>query len=202
MIQVERLCKNFGDLAAVDDVLRRAGGLLEEIERDAAARERLADGRSVTAVELQSMLCERARAFVDAGGVDGLVPDAPAIVELWEDTLDKLDILFTRLAEVPKGDGRVAPKDTAELMSNFKRLAEKLEVLPRVKAKVKSGELGYTKAREIVKVATPATSLPGSGAHWARPSIAGTPLALIRWSASNSAVRWRQTRSSNSNWPI
>ena len=40
---------------------------------------------------------------------------------------------------------------------DFKRLAEKLEALPRVAAKVESGELGYTKAREIVKVADPAT---------------------------------------------
>ncbi|MEN8008407.1 MAG: HNH endonuclease [Candidatus Krumholzibacteriota bacterium] len=38
---------------------------------------------------------------------------------------------------------------------DFKRLAEKLEILPRVKEKVRSGELGYTKAREIVKVADP-----------------------------------------------
>lgn len=39
---------------------------------------------------------------------------------------------------------------------DFKRLAEKLESLPAVAAKVKTGELGYTKAREIVKVADPA----------------------------------------------
>lgn len=55
-----------------------------------AARARLANGRAVTAVELQSMYCERARAYVDAGGCDGLVPHAPAIVDLWEDTLAKL----------------------------------------------------------------------------------------------------------------
>ncbi len=42
---------------------------------------------------------------------------------------------------------------SATRTGDFKRLAEKLEALPRVKAKVKSGELGYTKAREIVKVA-------------------------------------------------
>lgn len=51
---------------------------------------RLVDGRRVTAVELQSMFCERARAHVDAGGCEGLVPEAPAIVTLWEDTLKKL----------------------------------------------------------------------------------------------------------------
>lgn len=54
------------------------------------ARARLTDGRDVTAVELQSMFCEHARAHVNAGDCDGLIPDATAIVDLWEDTLDKL----------------------------------------------------------------------------------------------------------------
>jgi hypothetical protein len=40
---------------------------------------------------------------------------------------------------------------------DFIQLARKLEKLPRVKAAVASGSLGYTKAREIVQVATPAT---------------------------------------------
>lgn len=40
---------------------------------------------------------------------------------------------------------------------DFKRLAEKLETLPEVREKIASGELGYTKAREIVKVADPST---------------------------------------------
>jgi len=40
---------------------------------------------------------------------------------------------------------------------DFKRLAEKLGALPKVKAQVASGRLGYTKAREIVKVAAPET---------------------------------------------
>jgi hypothetical protein len=40
---------------------------------------------------------------------------------------------------------------------DFMRLAEKLETLPAVKAAVASGRLGYTKAREIVAVADPAT---------------------------------------------
>lgn len=40
---------------------------------------------------------------------------------------------------------------------DFKRLSEKLTYLPKVTAKVASGELGYTKAREIVKVAAPET---------------------------------------------
>jgi len=40
---------------------------------------------------------------------------------------------------------------------DFMRLARKLEELPAVKESVTSGELGYTKAREIIKVATPTT---------------------------------------------
>jgi proteasome accessory factor A len=72
-----------------------------------AARARLADGRAVTAVELQSMFCERARAYVEAGGCDGLVPGAARMVELWQDTLAKLaardlDALAPRLDWVLK----------------------------------------------------------------------------------------------------
>ncbi len=40
---------------------------------------------------------------------------------------------------------------------DFIRLARKLEELPAVKESVTSGELGYTKTREIIKVATPKT---------------------------------------------
>ncbi len=40
---------------------------------------------------------------------------------------------------------------------DFLQLARKLEALPRVRAAVADGSLGYTKAREIVSVATPAT---------------------------------------------
>ena len=40
---------------------------------------------------------------------------------------------------------------------DFVRLARKLENLPRVRDAVASGNLGYTKAREIVGVATPET---------------------------------------------
>ena len=38
---------------------------------------------------------------------------------------------------------------------DFVQLARKLEQLPEVKEAIASGELGYTKAREIVKVASP-----------------------------------------------
>jgi len=40
---------------------------------------------------------------------------------------------------------------------DFIRLAQKLDQLPAVKAQVASGELGYTKARELIKVASPQT---------------------------------------------
>jgi hypothetical protein len=40
---------------------------------------------------------------------------------------------------------------------DFIQLVRRLDKLPRVKAAVASGALGYTKAREIVQVATPAT---------------------------------------------
>jgi len=40
---------------------------------------------------------------------------------------------------------------------DFVRLAQKLESLPAVKAAVVKGDLGYTKAREVIKVVTPAT---------------------------------------------
>jgi hypothetical protein len=40
---------------------------------------------------------------------------------------------------------------------DFLQLARKLEALPRVRAALADGSLGYTKAREIVTVATPAT---------------------------------------------
>ncbi len=42
--------------------------------------------------------------------------------EFNRDTLDKLDILFTRLASVPLEDGRVLPKDPAELEEVFEKL--------------------------------------------------------------------------------
>jgi proteasome accessory factor A len=54
------------------------------------ARVPTCDGRSLTAVELQLLFLERARAFVERGGCDGIVPRAGEIVALWEDTLAKL----------------------------------------------------------------------------------------------------------------
>ncbi len=47
-----------------------------------------------------------------------------------QDTLDKLDILFTRLAEEPMEDGRVMPRDADDLMTTFKRLSAITELPP------------------------------------------------------------------------
>jgi len=47
-----------------------------------------------------------------------------------QDTLDKLDILFTRLAEEPMENGQVAPKDSADLLASFKCLAEITDLPP------------------------------------------------------------------------
>jgi hypothetical protein len=47
-----------------------------------------------------------------------------------QDTLDKLDILFTRLAETPSANGRLAAKESAELLESFKRLSEFTELPP------------------------------------------------------------------------
>jgi len=46
------------------------------------------------------------------------------------DTLDKLDILFTRLAETPLENGRVAPRDSDDLLLIFRRLGEFTELPP------------------------------------------------------------------------
>ena len=43
--------------------------------------------------------------------------------ELGPDTLDKLDLLLTRIAENPTAEGRVSVRSTTELKSNFERLA-------------------------------------------------------------------------------
>ena len=40
-----------------------------------------------------------------------------------QDTLDKLDILFTRLGEIPADGGRVAPRDPTDALLNFERLS-------------------------------------------------------------------------------
>jgi hypothetical protein len=47
-----------------------------------------------------------------------------------QDTLDKLDILFTRLAETQGEDRRAAPKDPADLLSSFKSLSQMTDLPP------------------------------------------------------------------------
>lgn len=52
---------------------------------------RLACGRRITAVEHQWRFHELARKFVEEGGCEGLVPGASGIVQLWGETLTKLE---------------------------------------------------------------------------------------------------------------
>jgi hypothetical protein len=54
------------------------------------ARAAMVTGPAVTALELQLRFLDRAKTFVAAGGCDGIVPRATDIVQLWEDTLHKL----------------------------------------------------------------------------------------------------------------
>ena len=54
------------------------------------SRASLADGTDTTAVELQARFVAAARAFVDSGGCEGIVPRATEIVALWEKVVDRL----------------------------------------------------------------------------------------------------------------
>jgi proteasome accessory factor A len=55
---------------------------------DLGARARLANGKAVTAVELQRMFFERAEAFAQTKTCsERVVPGAAAVVALWDDTL-------------------------------------------------------------------------------------------------------------------
>lgn len=51
----------------------------------------LANGRAVTALELQCAFLDQAKRFANTAGFEEYVPDAAAILELWEDTLAKLN---------------------------------------------------------------------------------------------------------------
>jgi proteasome accessory factor A len=51
----------------------------------------LLSGQRLSAVELQLKFLEQARAFEAAHGFEGIVEEAPQIIELWEDTLLKLE---------------------------------------------------------------------------------------------------------------
>jgi len=54
------------------------------------AAARLADGRSIRAIEHQRLFLAEVKAFVERGDA-GCVPDATTIVATWEDTLDRLE---------------------------------------------------------------------------------------------------------------
>lgn len=56
-----------------------------------AATARMASGRVRSALELQFEFLERAERFVAQGGCEGVVPEARAIVDLWADTLVRLE---------------------------------------------------------------------------------------------------------------
>jgi hypothetical protein len=47
-----------------------------------------------------------------------------------QDTLDKLDILFTRLAEAPSTEGRPSPKEAGDLLTNFRQLSQFTDLPP------------------------------------------------------------------------
>lgn len=71
------------------------------------ARARLADGRLVTAIELQRLFLEEAEQFVASGECEETVPRAGEIFALWADTLERLehsdwDVLSGRLDWVLK----------------------------------------------------------------------------------------------------
>jgi len=51
---------------------------------------RLVSGRRVTAVEHQLLLLEEARRFEARGGFQGIVPRAGEVLDLWQDTLERL----------------------------------------------------------------------------------------------------------------
>jgi proteasome accessory factor A len=51
----------------------------------------MVSGRRWTAVELQLAIYEHARAFVDEGGCEIAVPQARVILDLWAETLDRLN---------------------------------------------------------------------------------------------------------------
>ena len=64
-----------------------------------------------------------------------------------------LDLGFANMAAYATEELKFSKTRT----NDFLRLTAKLEELPRVRASLASGDLGYTKAVEVVKVATPKT---------------------------------------------
>jgi proteasome accessory factor A len=72
----------------LEDALAAVGAYSRDPTLKAQAR--LATGAEVTAVELQFVFLEEARRFAAEGGFEGYVPRASEILDLWEDTLERL----------------------------------------------------------------------------------------------------------------
>ena len=72
----------------LDDPLAARGEFSRDPPR--GRRARLAAGGEATAVEMQFLFLEEARRFAAEGGFEGFVPRAPEILDLWEDTLRRL----------------------------------------------------------------------------------------------------------------
>jgi len=84
MIEAEQVSPDFILDDPVDTVVRWSH------DPTLQTKARLTNGREVTAVELQMLFLEEAKAFVANGGCDAIVPRAEEILALWEDTLLKL----------------------------------------------------------------------------------------------------------------
>jgi proteasome accessory factor A len=96
MIEAERV----NPLLALEDPVRA----LHKWSHDPTLKtvQPLCSGEEVTAVELQRRFLDDASRFVASGACEGIVPHASEIVDLWADTLDKLetmdmDVLSRRL---------------------------------------------------------------------------------------------------------
>jgi hypothetical protein len=89
MIEAERVDMDL-DLLLEDPVDAVHGWSHDRTLRTTA---RTLSGAELTAIELQQRIAAEARRFVEAGGCDGLVPQAREIVDVWEDTLAKLETL-------------------------------------------------------------------------------------------------------------
>jgi len=85
LIEAQRL----GESLVLDDPL--AALHCWSKDPDLTVRMPLASGRRVSAVELQMLFLEQASAFEREGGFEGLVPGSARILELWADTLCKLE---------------------------------------------------------------------------------------------------------------
>ena len=78
----------FNSTLVLDDAVEAVGRWSHDPGLRATAA--LISGEKMTAVDLQRRFFDEASRFVAEGRADGLVPDAPDIIELWGDTLEKL----------------------------------------------------------------------------------------------------------------